>query len=292
MLFSVVIPLYNAEAYIRECLNSILNQTYNDFEIVVIDDGSIDSSFEIVEEYEKKDTRIKLIQTNHMGVTVARQLGVGLSHGEYILFVDADDTINSELLFNIKNAINEFPDVEMIRFRCNMINDKSCYDHELYNDYNSEYNVLYDGIEAIRRWTKPKKRYEIFWLYAIKRENTLNIYDCPNLTTSGDYACMPLIIANCKKILKIEYIGYNYTCDNLNSLTRSIGEERDRIRTLNFINAYKYLMKEMHIIEEQTGEDLQFFYDEWKQRLLKRYNRISDTLKAEFKVEFEKALNQ
>lgn len=292
MLFSIVIPVYNAETYLRECLNSVLNQTYGDFEIVVVDDGSTDSSVKILDEYENKDSRIKVTHMNHMGVTVARQLGVALTRGKYVLFVDADDTINSELLFNVKNAIEKFPYIEMVRFKCRMVNDKPGYDHELYNDENSDYNVPYNGIEAIRRWNKSNKRYEIFWLYAIKRECLLKIYECPNFKTSGDYAFVPLLIAGCKKVLKIEYLGYNYTCDNHSSLTHSTGEERERSRTVNFINAYNYLITNMHVIEKQTGENLQFFYDEWKQRLLKRYNRISDTLKAELKAEFEKALTQ
>jgi len=292
MLFSVIIPIYNAENYLRECLNSILKQTYSDFEIIAVDDGSTDSSLEILDEYVNKDSRIRLMHTNNGGVTRARQIGVLLSTGEYVLFVDADDTINSNLLMNVSKAIKQFSDVEMVRFKCNMVNDKPGYDHELYNDYNSEYNVMYNGIEAIRRWNSPNKRYEIFWLYAIKKECLLKIHECPNFKTSGDYAFVPLLIASCNKVLKIDYIGYNYTCDNHSSLTHSSGEERERSRTLNFINAYNYLINNMHIIEEETGENLQFFYDEWKQRLLKRYNRISDTLKAEFKAEFEKALGQ
>jgi len=292
MLFSIVIPVYNAEGYLRECLNSILNQTYRNFEIIIIDDGSTDSSPQILNEYENKDSRIRVIHIKNRGVTNARQIGVSLSKGEYILFVDADDTINSKLLMNIRNAIRQFPDIEMVRFGCNMVNDKPEYDHELYNDSNSCYNVQYNGIEAIRRWNNSNKRYEVFWLYAIKKECLSQFQTCPNLKTSEDYAFIPILIASCKKVLKIPYIGYNYTCDNQNSLTHSIGEGKEKSRTINFIKAYKYLITNMQIIEKQTGEDFQFFYDEWRKRLLKRYNKISDTLKTELKDEFENALNQ
>ena len=292
MLFSVIIPIYNAENYLRECLNSILNQTYGDFEIIAINDGSTDSSLEILDEYANKDSRIRVIHKNNGGVTRARQIGVSLAIGDYVLFVDADDTINSNLLMNVKNAITQFPDIQMVRFKCKMVNDKPGYDHELYNDYNSDYNVPYNGIEAIRRWNNPNKRYEIFWLYAIKRECLSKIRNCPNLKTSEDYAFIPLLIAGCRKVIKIDYVGYNYTCDNQNSLTHSNGDERERRRTLDFIYAYNFLITNMHTIEKQTGEDLKFFYDEWRKRLQKRYNKASDTLKSEFKAEFENALNQ
>ena len=292
MLFSIVIPVFNSEKYLRKCLDSVLMQTYSKFEVIIIDDGSTDSSPIILDKIAKEDSRIKVHHIKNQGVTKARKIGVSLTKGDYIIFIDSDDTINSELLSNIERTLQKFPDVDMVRFRCKMINDRPEFDHELYNDYNSDCNVLYSGLEAIRRWNNPDKRYEIFWLYAIKREKALIIQDEPNFKSSSDYAIVPIIIANCQSVVMIEYIGYNYTCDNGCSITHSTGYQREKDRALNFIGAFMYLTSKMKIIEKEKNIDLSFFYEEWRQRLQKKYNILSDPLKIELNAEFEKAFNQ
>lgn len=292
MLFSIIIPVFNSEKYLRKCLKSVLKQTYSEFEVIIIDDGSTDSSPIILDKYAKKDSRIQVYHVKNEGVTKARKIGVSLTKGDYVIFIDSDDTINCELLSNIERTLKKFPNIDMIRFRCKMINDKPGFDHELYNDYNSDCNVLYSGIEAIRRWNNPDKRYEIFWLYAMKREKALIIQDEPNFKSSSDYAIVPVIIANCQRVVMIEYIGYNYTCDNGHSITHSVGYQREKDRALNFIGAYMYLTSKMKMIEKEKNIDFNFFYEEWRQRLLKKYNILSDPLKIELNAEFEKAFNQ
>ena len=91
---SIIIPVFNAEKYIEECINSILNQTYSKIEIIIINDGSTDNSEKICLELSKKDQRIKYIYQNNAGVTVARKTGVENATGEWISFVDADDILS------------------------------------------------------------------------------------------------------------------------------------------------------------------------------------------------------
>ena len=90
---SVVIPVYNVENFLRACLNSVRNQTLKDFEVICIDDGSPDKSGEILEEYAKRDTRFRIYHQENSGVSATRNRGVELAKGEYIKFVDSDDTI-------------------------------------------------------------------------------------------------------------------------------------------------------------------------------------------------------
>ena len=89
-LVSVVIPVYNCEQYIAECIDSVLGQTYENFEIIIIDDGSSDDSVKIVSEYD--NDRIKLFRQNNSGSAVARNCGVEQASGIWIAFLDADDT--------------------------------------------------------------------------------------------------------------------------------------------------------------------------------------------------------
>lgn len=104
-MVSVVIPVYNGEAYLRECLESISSQTYRDLEILVIDDGSSDASAQIAEEREKTDCRVKLIRQKHFGVSAARNCGIEKSKGEYVLFCDCDDILRKDGILSLLEAM-------------------------------------------------------------------------------------------------------------------------------------------------------------------------------------------
>lgn len=96
MMISVIIPVYNAEKYIDRCINSILAQTYNDWELFLIDDGSQDSSLKIIKEYEQKDSRITVVHQENKGAGAARNKGLDVVSGEYVVFVDSDDYIEQQ----------------------------------------------------------------------------------------------------------------------------------------------------------------------------------------------------
>lgn len=93
LLISVIVPVYNVERYIRKCIDSILNQTYTNLEIILVDDGSTDGSGKICDEYEKSDSRIVVIHKKNAGLSAARNSGLEIAQGEYIGFVDSDDWI-------------------------------------------------------------------------------------------------------------------------------------------------------------------------------------------------------
>ena len=90
-LFSIIVPVYKAEKYISECVDSVLAQTFEDFELILADDGSPDRCPEICDEYAKKDSRIKVIHKNNGGASSARNSGIDAACGEYIIFLDSDD---------------------------------------------------------------------------------------------------------------------------------------------------------------------------------------------------------
>ena len=95
---SIIVPVYNTEKYITRCINSILEQTFENWELLLIDDGSRDSSGKICDIFQKKDSRIKVIHKKNEGVSIARNLGITLSKGNYITFVDSDDWIDKDYL--------------------------------------------------------------------------------------------------------------------------------------------------------------------------------------------------
>ena len=97
MKLSVIIPNYNSSKYLRRCLDSVINQTYKDLEIIIINDGSTDDSIKILNEYSEKDKRIKIIDQENKGVSFSRNVGLDISTGELIAFVDADDEIDQDM---------------------------------------------------------------------------------------------------------------------------------------------------------------------------------------------------
>ena len=110
-MISVIVPVYNVEEYLEECLESIKRQTYTDIEVILVNDGSIDRSKEICERYCEKDSRFKLVSQENKGQSVARNLGMAESKGEFISFVDSDDVLKEDMLeqlINTKKCENYF----------------------------------------------------------------------------------------------------------------------------------------------------------------------------------------
>ena len=109
-MFSIIVPLYNKEKYVEKTINSILSQTFKDFEIIIVNDGSTDNSFKVVENI--NDKRIKIFSKQNEGVSIARNYGVGMAAFDYICFLDADDEWLPEFLENMYNLIKKYPDKE------------------------------------------------------------------------------------------------------------------------------------------------------------------------------------
>lgn len=102
---SIIIPVYNSEKYLARCLNSVLSQTYTDFEVIIVDDGSTDSSNQICIEYAQKDKRVKVFKQENKGASAARNFGLRLSEGNLISFVDSDDAIDPRMIEILYNAL-------------------------------------------------------------------------------------------------------------------------------------------------------------------------------------------
>jgi len=138
---SVIIPVYNVESFLRPCLDSIINQTLKEIEIICIDDGSKDNSLEILQEYAKKDERFKIIHQENAGAGAARNVGLDNAQGEYISFIDADDWVKHKLYKRLYSVAKE-EDLDIVMFK--MIN----YDHE----QNKLYETGYYNLSQLKKW--------------------------------------------------------------------------------------------------------------------------------------------
>ncbi len=117
-VISIIVPLYNVQKYIKNCIRSVLNQTFTDYELILIDDGSTDGSKEICQSFQEKDWRIRLVTyQNNMGMSCARNRGMDLASGKYIFFLDSDDMIHPQLLMEMfQQAENYNLDMVMTEF--------------------------------------------------------------------------------------------------------------------------------------------------------------------------------
>ena len=121
---SVIVPIYNTEEYLEKCINSIINQTYRNLEIILINDGSTDNSLNICKEFEKKDSRIKVISQKNQGVAYTRNVGLSNATGDYIAFVDSDDYIKLNFYEELYKCSQRYDaDIAMCEF--SLINEKN-----------------------------------------------------------------------------------------------------------------------------------------------------------------------
>jgi len=104
---TVIVPIYNAESYLRDCLNSILNQTFFDFEAILVNDGSTDNSLSIIKEYSQKDERFRYVDKQNEGVSATRQRGLEEARGEFVIHCDSDDIVSPSWLKELHNAITK-----------------------------------------------------------------------------------------------------------------------------------------------------------------------------------------
>ena len=111
MKFSVIIPVYNSEKYLNKCIDSIVTQDYENFELILVDDGSSDSSQKICREYADRFENVSLICQENSGPSAARNRGIDCAKGDYITFVDSDDWVRDDYFIKLEAALNDEPDV-------------------------------------------------------------------------------------------------------------------------------------------------------------------------------------
>lgn len=144
-LVSIVIPIYNVEEYLRECVNSVLKQTYRDIEIILVDDGSPDNCPQICDEYEAVDSRVVVIHQKNGGLSAARNSGLAMARGEYVYFLDSDDYIAENAMEELYAKAKE-NDLDAVLFDSLVIDEEGKRDdanHKFIR--NGRYNNVYDG---------------------------------------------------------------------------------------------------------------------------------------------------
>ena len=152
---SVIVPVYNVEKYLADCLESIINQTFSDIEIICVNDGSTDNSRNILSEYEKKDSRIKIVDKKNGGLSSARNAGMRVATGDFIAFIDSDDWVDIKMLEKLYNNITELnTDISICAVHLYDENEKKADDENSYFNL-SVFDKSFDNRAFSYKDTKP-----------------------------------------------------------------------------------------------------------------------------------------
>lgn len=229
---SIIVPVYNVENYIERCLNSLVNQTFKDIEIITINDGSTDKSLELLNKYAKEDIRISVIDLGDEGVSYCRNLGIEKANGKYIMFVDSDDWIDSSMVeVMYKKAEENKLDLVM----CSYIREFK--DHSKEKIFNLPQEIIYKDNEVknelLRKLVGPIKEelsnpemldaLGTVWgkLYRadILKENKIKFVDLKEIGSAEDTLFNIFTFNYLKKLMFLNKSMYHYWRDNPKSVT-------------------------------------------------------------------------
>lgn len=203
---SIIIPVYNVEKYLNKCLNSVIEQTYKNIEVILIDDGSTDNSGKICDEYAKNDIRIKIIHQQNGGVSTARNNGLEHATGKYITFVDSDDYIEKEMIETMaKKIMKKNADIVI----CG-VTDRDEENNIINQSLNKKENV-FNNIEAIKEMLDEKLFNCVCWAKLYKKELFSDIEFNAKIRIAEDMDVLYRVFYKSDKIVQISERLYNWT---------------------------------------------------------------------------------
>ena len=204
-LISVIIPVYNGEKYLSECLESVLNQTYQNLEIIIVNDGSTDNTENIINKYKENDSRIKNYKfENQRGVAAARNFGIKSAKGKYISFIDSDDYYNTDCIETLHSQMND--DCDIICCGYNVISDDKKEKYELKNE---EYSNAEDAYLFYLESNKTDYTMQVIWAKLFRRDSIID-EKFKSIKYGEDTLFIVEMIASNAHIKLIDYVGYNY----------------------------------------------------------------------------------
>lgn len=284
MRFSIIVPVYNVEKYIEKCLDSIVNQTYQNFEVLVINDGTKDNSQKIIDEYEKKyPSKVKSFIKENGGLSDARNYGVDRANGEYILFIDSDDYIDLKLLEKINEEIEKYGTLDVIGYNFIQMNNNyekigTMFKPEIHN---------VSGEEAISELVLGKQCFEPACGFAYRLQFWKeNRFEFIKGIIHEDFALIPLVVTKAENVSFLDYYGYFYISTS-NSITRNKDLEKEKKSAKDILTGYDYLVNEFekHEFKNEISKKLILSYI--SNSLIFKLDNMSDVLKDDYRKQIK-----
>ena len=254
---SIIIPVYNTEKYLRKCFDSVINQSYKNIEMVIINDGSKDNSEKIINEYKDKYPEIvSYYSKENTGVADTRNFGIEKAKGEYIMFLDSDDYIDEALFKNLEKYINQ--DIDLIKFKLQRVNREGKL-LELVPGATFENTSGQDGFNKLY---STDVLLDSPCVYLIKKD----IFTNNNLkfkvgTEHEDFGLMPFVIVLAKTMISINFYGYYYVQSD-NSITRNEDYKKTVKKAYDALAHYDNAMKflEKLKLDKLTKQNVKIYY--------------------------------
>lgn len=244
-LISVIIPVYNVEAYLDTCISSIVNQTYTNLEIIIVDDGSQDLSPQICDKWSRKDERIKVIHQANRGSGFARNHALKISTGEYIAFVDSDDYIAPTMFEYLLSFFSSEIDIVECEY-CTVENDNAEF-----SDITFENEVLFFSTqEAMREHIKDHYFKQVIWNKLYRKKTIDNIF-FPIDKKIDDEFWTYKVLGNAEGLIHTTMCLYAYRQQS-NSIMHSLSNDRRMEAIEARIQRYFYLQKTMPFLEAES----------------------------------------
>lgn len=273
-LVSVIIPVYKVEPYLRQCVDSVLAQTYTDFEVILVDDGSPDGCPAICDEYAEKDSRVKVIHKENGGLSDARNAGMNIACGEYALFVDSDDFISKEFLENLLRMAEEYNldivEGKTVYYENALVSEVFHLNHDEYVFFNNDdvYEFYLKTYQIVSAWNKLIKRSllsEVRFIRDMISEDFIWFYN----------GVLPLIV--CAGYCA--YSTYYYRQGNTLSITKQVSEKH----YTSYKNIIETLSKNEHLVSKirltKSGVLASICLELYKQAVLNgSHKKILDTI--------------
>ena len=256
-MISIIVTAYNAEKTIERCLNSILNNKYDDYEIIVVNDGSTDKTEEIVQLFASE--KIRYYYEENKGVSSARNLGLKESKGEYITFVDSDDYVANNYFEGLEEYINckEEEQIEIIKRKAIIINENTKEEKKIEGPSFKKVT----GEEAFNRLCFEDKFLDTLWSYIIKKK----IFEENNFKFKEgkyheDFGLLPLIILKAKTFVSLDEYVYYYI-QSENSIMREKNEEKTMKKAEDAIYHYDNILENIqkYDITKKTKENVRIY---------------------------------
>lgn len=248
-LISVIVPIYEVENYLNCCFNSIINQTYNNLEIILIDDGSPDKCGKICDDFKKEDTRIKVIHQKNNGIGAARNKGLNICKGEYISFVDSDDYIMADL---IESLYNEIYDCDYVSCGYTHVDNKSNQE----NIFSPKNKIVLTGKDALYKHYSIDNTIEnINCVYVWGKLFRRKIWDelrFPEEILFEDIYVMPYILLKCNKVKFINKAGYYYRKVEWSTTNNQNPEHKKKA----FIDSFKIWDDHLSLYKKSSFKEL------------------------------------
>lgn len=223
MLFSIIVPVYNVEKYLKDTIDSVLKQDFTDYELILVNDGSKDNSKKICLEYAKQDSRIKLINKENEGVSIARNTGLSEAKGDYILFLDSDDLLTDDLLTKLRDYLNKNPNFDLLVGNYHVLLNEHIISYEEIKNLNLDDNQL--GIYFMEKVIKTKNDLpRSIWRCLYKREviEKNNILFNPKLSSAEDTDFLMQYFLASKQVSYLDIPFINYRVFREGSITSKV----------------------------------------------------------------------